>query len=656
MKALSAMTILAAMVLASGLSWAQDKTPQPEPKKDPAQEAADAQRKALEALAGRQEVKVTIQVRNARVSDIVDEFRRQVPYMNFVLDDRGWSDDFRVKEFIVTNEAWRTALAAFAVVSEAALDEESPTLIRLSRPARLTLSFKDAPIKTVIDLIARMSRANIILHPDVQGSVTMSVNDVPWSAVLDAVVKTVGNYTTVREKYDIIRIVPESELLKQMEVRVFKLKFIQPPPTYRASMEENKYLKGKTLTAVSSVAEMKTQFTLLDVLKGLLTRNAGGAVVGTMEYTPDHSLISVRDTKIVINKLEETLKLIDVEPEQVQIDVKFISTINEDLLTFGTDWTFQGQDGMGINSKVINPFNFSAAAPGPGTGIGGPFTQSGSGKVTRLPFGLGDEFQKSDQYFLSQFDMTATFRAFKRDKFSKIIQGPTLSVIDNTEATIFVGEQVPYAETRAQANQFGGLEFTIAEGAKSPVRVGFQLLVIPKIIPDTNKVIMTIIPVNEFLSGSGTGSGLVPGFERFTLQGAGQGGANATIDLPRVATTTLVTRLMVESGRTAVLGGLVNERSSYEDRKVPFLGDIPIISYLFKSRNDSIRREHLMIFITPRIVRSSSQQEETLRALLKDQAERERRDLEKLREKTATDDLHKRDDDRKKEKEGDMPK
>ncbi len=648
MKAISTLLFLA--VFGAGLSWAQDKPD------DKAKQDADAQRRALEALAGRQELKVTITAREAKVSYIVEEFRKQVPYINFVLDERGWPEDFRVKEFIVKEEPWRSALNAFAVLAEASIDEDSPTLLRLTRPQRVTFSFKDAPIKQVIDLIARFSRANIILHPDVQGSVTMSVNDVPWNAVLDAVVKTVGNYMTVREKYDIIRIVPASELIKQMEVRTFKLKFIQPPPVYRAAMEENKYLKGKPLPSVASVQEMKTQFTLLDVLRGLLTRDASGGVVGAIDYSPDQSLISVRDTKVVLNNIEETLKQIDREPEQVQIDVKFISTVNEDLLNFGTNWSFLGEDGVGVSTHAINPFNFAAGVPASGFGTSAPFTQSGAGKITKLPFGMGEEFTKESQYFLTQFDMTATFRAFKRDKFSKIVQGPTLSVIDNTEATIFVGEQVPYAESRAQANQFGGLEFTIAEGSKSPVRVGFQLLVAPKIVMDTNKVIMTIIPVNEFLSGSGVGVGLVPGFERFTLSGAGQGGAAATIDLPRISTTTLVTRLMVESGRTAVLGGLVNERSTYEDKKVPFLGDIPLVNYLFKSRSDSIRREHLMIFITPRIIRNTTQQEESLRALLKESADRERKVLEQMRLKSEEEKLHKADEDRKKKAAEEMPK
>ena len=72
-----------------------------------------------------------------------------------------------------------------------------------------------------------------------------------------------------------------------------------------------------------------------------------------------------------------------------------------------------------------------------------------------------------------------------------------------------------------------------------------------------------------------------------------------------VTHTTLVTKLIVESGRTAVLGGLVQERSTYEDNGIPVLKDLPIVNYLFKQRNDEVDKDHLLIFITPRIIRSA---------------------------------------------------
>jgi type II secretory pathway component GspD/PulD (secretin) len=225
--------------------------------------------------------------------------------------------------------------------------------------------------------------------------------------------------------------------------------------------------------------------------------------------------------------------------------------------------------------------------------------------------------------------MTMTFRAFKQDRYSRLIQEPTLAVADNTEATLFVGETISYAEVRTTTNQFGGLEFSLGEAGKSPVKVGFQLYVIPKIVLEDNKVILTVIPQNDFLNGPSTGAA-VPGFTRFALV---SNGAPQSIDLPRIASTTLVTQLIVESGRTAVLGGLVVERSTYEDNGIPVLKDLPLVNYLFKQRQDEINKDHLLIFITPRIVPKGTGSSDALRKMLKAREEEELRELQEKMKK-----------------------
>ena len=87
----------------------------------------------------------------------------------------------------------------------------------------------------------------------------------------------------------------------------------------------------------------------------------------------------------------------------------------------------------------------------------------------------------------------------------------------------------------------------------------------------------------------------------------------------------MVTKLILRSGRTAVMGGLVIERATYDDSGIPILKDLPIINYLFKQRNDSFRREHLLIFVTPRIVPRGQGSSERLQDLLRLREREERR-------------------------------
>jgi type IV pilus assembly protein PilQ len=626
-------------IVASLAAWAYAQEPKPAPPpqapKSPGQGSQDmdprakAIKEALDEQVRRERRLVTISRVNATIDEIVEDFRRQADW-NIVVDHRNIPEDYRVGEFRVKDEPARKALEAFAKIAELSIDDVSLSLIVLSRPPRLTFNFRDADIKVVIDMIARVSGANIIVSPDVKGSITLSINNVPWNEVLSSVVKTLG-YITVRENFDIIRVIHSDELLKQMETRVFRLKYIQPPPLYGAKVVETQFISGRPIQPPTQIEELLKRFVLKQALETVLSKNAAGQTLGKLDFDPQSNSFVVRDTKVVLDRIGEIVALLDVEPEQVIMDMKFVSTTNSSLLTFGTNWDLGGQGGFTLSTQALHPTGFVP----PATGQVPAIANQVAGKVTSLPFGLGHDAPGSgNQFFLTEYDMTMTFRAFKQDEFSRLIQEPTLTVADNTEATIFVGQTISYAEVKTTTNQFGGLDFSVQEATKSPVKVGFQLFVIPKIVLESNKVILTLIPQNDFLSGTSAGAS-VPGFNHFQLQ-AGANGAIQSIDLPQISTTTLVSRMIIESGRTAVLGGLVQERSSYTDAGIPVLKDLPVVSYLFKQRQDNINKDHLLIFITPRIVRSGRGPSEALQKMLQVREELEQKELEDLRKK-ATD-------------------
>jgi len=640
-----------ALVFAAAATAAQETPPPPQdpaPQQDkkpvtPEEAARESLERNLRATLQGLDVRVTMEFKNARVEEIIEEFRRQVRTINFVADLKNVPEEFRIDEFIVRNEPWRSALGVFVEKAELTQQEESATLITLSRPPRVTFNFQKADIKTVIDLISRLSNASIMMNSSstggVAGTITMTVNNLPWFDVLAAVCKTF-NYTTVKEPSGIIRIVTIDELNRQMEHKFFQLKFISGPPVFVANMSEGKYHKGNLPVPPKSIDEISKQFMLLRILESMLTRSVDGrTVLGSLQYDHESNTIAVTDTAVALAEIERTIKALDVQPAQVIVDLKYVSTVNDDLLTFGMNYSFGGEDGITFQSNAVPPIRVDPTAVTDGTATESPFSQGGLGKLTRLPFGLGREPITTDTLFFTRFDMLATFRAFKRDRYSKLMQMPFISLKDNTASTIFVGEEVPYAETKVEQTSNGGLAVTVGEGSRSPVKIGFQLMVIAKVKKESNQVELTIIPQNEFLSGTSAAPGLVPGFERFTLQGAGQTAVPVSIDLPRISNTTLMTTLLIENGRTAILGGLKTERTSYEDKKVPFLGDLPLIDFLFKQRNDSIRKETLLIFVTPTIIQPSGVNADNLRSELDSIREREREALEDLRRKAAADEL-----------------
>jgi len=153
---------------------------------------------------------------------------------------------------------------------------------------------------------------------------------------------------------------------------------------------------------------------------------------------------------------------------------------------------------------------------------------------------------------------------------------------------------------------------TVQEAENSPVSTGFQLFLVPHIVAGTDKVMLDLIPQSDSLTGSGTAANVPQGFDVFSV-GSGQG--QGTIALPRVSSSTIATKMLLQSGQTAVIGGLTTDRVTEVETKLPFLGDIPILGYLFKHQDRVIQRQAMIVFVTPRIIRSA---EETSASLQKE--------------------------------------
>ena len=615
----------------------------------------EALRTAKEAVAPQEAMAgivplVSIRRTDAPLTEVLKELQDQTG-INFVATPEVTSD-IRVKDVNLEKLPWRDALRALLLQTEAIIEEETPRMVRIGRPPRVTMEFRNAPVASVVDMIGKVSGANIIISSQVSGNITVRLTNIPWNAALDSIVKTAG-FTTVREDDRIIRVVDPKQLQAQLETKYFQLKYLRPPPKYSGTIK-SPYARdaaaagGGAAAAPAAGAGLSPDlvgFTLLNIVRNMLSKDAAAKDIGSLDYDKDTSTLIVTDTKPTLDKVTELIKLLDVEPLQVLIDVNFVSTRNEDLMTLGTNFALGSDEGLSFTTQALPP----ATVAGLGTtevsrgvrpftvgDVTAPAAEGGAGKVTSLPFGLGHERPVSEQLFLTKYDFITSLRIFKKDQFSKVIQRPTLAAINNQEATIFLGEEIHYAETKAVATQSGGTSFEISEAQKSPVKVGFQLLIIPNIIPDSEKIILTVIPQNETLSGDvSTAGGKIKGFERFQIAGLGVNGSTLTIDLPRIRSATVVTRMLLESGQTTVIGGLVQDDVGKTVTKIPLLGDIPILGYLFKQESTTEVKDHLFIFITPRIIRSANDTRAALDEQLQGRTEVESRALKALKKGDA---------------------
>jgi len=514
---------------------------------------------------------VSVDVKDVPIRDLVDFLSRRT--RSNIIVKRGVEGNVTLR---MTNAPWQ------AVLEEAAeqigcIVEEEEGLFYVSKPPRVTITFTDAPLKKAISTIAKLSGANIIVSQDVTGVVSARLVDVPWKEALQKIVETAG-FVIVKEKYGIYRVVSSDVLKRQLVTRVFNLRYVQPPDAYIAKID-TKYAVGgpeaqqaTTTLAVSGAGArgrggaqtaggVLTQFPLLNALANVLSP------YGSIQYDRFSNSFIVQDIKPKIDEIANIIASVDIEPLQVFIDVKFVTTQNTDLLNFGVDY---GE-------------------------LGAQITATGATVSIELPFALRRQLVSPGVWDFST--VAPILSMLKKDETTRIQQAPKLVTLDNHQATIFVGETIRFAETFAATNQAGGVQTGIREADNSPVDTGFQLLITPHIIRGTDQVIVQVIPADQSLSGPDEG------FDVF--QSAGE-----TIRLPRVRSRTVVTKLIMKSGQVAVLGGMMDERSTEGISKWPFVGDIPVVGWVFKSQVRNRRRNNLIIFMRVVVLHSSQEVDE----------------------------------------------
>jgi type II secretory pathway component GspD/PulD (secretin) len=476
---------------------------------------------------------------------------------------------------IFRNLDWRLALEETVQLSRCIMEESNPSVFRVTKPPTVNMDLKNAPLDVVIREIAKPAGVNIIMTDDIKGTVTMMLTDVPWLEALQNIIKTTG-YSLVQEKHNVIRIVKTETLKEQLETRIFQLKYLRPPGSLKATIV-TPYAVG----TVKAASDVMKEFTLLNILKNMLTRK-GTTPIGSLDYDSKSNCLIVQDIKAVLDSMEKILERLDVAPEQVFIELKFVSTSNDDLLNLGLKYNLGGTADPKSEIMKSSP---SALA------------------TTTLPFGFGRKQDNSfNQFFLNSSDASTVLRLFKTDTKSKFVQEPNLITLDGEEATVFVGNLVRYAVTKVVSTATGtSTELTEA----APISVGFQLWVTPNVVKGTNKILITLIPRLEDLSGS------LSGFEMFEVGGL-------SIRLPQVRQSTIVTRILIESGQTAIIGGMADERIAKIMERIPGLGDIPIIGEPFRYRGKTLTERKLLVFVTPHIIKSAELSTKILEDKIKD--------------------------------------
>lgn len=555
---------------------------------------------ALTPLASAQvpslDARVDIDIVERDLSEVV-QYLREKSGANIVVLEGG---ERKVETLKLSDVYWRHALDYAAESAGCVVEEDQSGVLTISSPYRVEFVFDDQDIREVISTIAKAADANVVIAPEVEGTVRLRLKNVPWRDALEQICEARG-YTVVEKARNILSVVDPAQLERQKVTRSYQLRYIRPKSS-RAAVLKSEFVEGQSQPPIGPASE---HFSILAALDGALSDT------GDLTFIESQNVILVRDTTQVHETIQEILRRLDVEPGQIFVDLKFVSTANSDLLNLGVDYGDEGARISISGSQIPIELPFSMGEGGwedsiiaSDTGFG-PY--AGNSTVNGAPINPGQTQVPATIFGALNFNQVqATLRMLQRDTKSEVIQAPKIVTLDGNEATIFVGETVRYAEAKSEQGQAGGLQLTVAEAQGSPVEIGFQLLVRPNVIPGTRKIRMEVIPKETSLSGTGASALAPAGFDVFTV---GSAGGEGSIALPRTRSSTLFTQMIFESGQTMVIGGLTTDAETKTLSRVPYISRIPVLGELFKYRNEARDRRSLLIFITPSLVHNSEDAE-----------------------------------------------
>jgi len=451
--------------------------------------------------------------------------------------------------------------------------KEDPTrLIQGTRPGyqgeRLSLNFQNVEVRALLQVIADFTDLNIITSDSVGGSITLRLKDVPWDQALDIILQSKG--LDMRKNGNVVIVAPRDELAAKEKLDL----------EARSQIADLEPLRAESFTVNYQKADDVRKL-LVDGQQRMLSKR------GTVVVDPRTNQMFVRDTAARLEEVRRLLHKIDVQVPQVLIEARIVEaddTFSRNLgvrlggnsgypREIGSTGAYGTGGGVGVTSATGPGGTVGTITAAPG-GVGAVNTGSitSNANFVNLPaaaiggFGAAGAALTLFNASLSRF-LSLEVSALEADGRGKIISSPRVITADKVKASIEQGTEIPYQEASSAGN-------TSVQFKKATLR----LEVTPQITPEG--AIFLDVKVNKDSPGQQTLSG------------------------PAIDTKNVQTQVLVENGGTVVLGGIFEQQERKTVTKVPFLGDLPVVGYLFKNTSTVSDRSELLIFITPRIVAS----------------------------------------------------
>ncbi len=427
------------------------------------------------------------------------------------------------------------------------------------RGERIDIELQDAPIKDVLLLFSDIGRVNIIAGPEVQGTVTMKLSSVPWDQALDIILRSLQ--LGMVQEGNVIRVATQAELEEERR---------------KAIEQANAQVQLKPLETRLIPLSYATVQDMLPKVQSVLSSR------GTV--TPDSrtNTLIVMDVGENIALAESLVRQLDSQTPQVLIEARIVEARTNWLRQLGIQWGFDfiASPGTGNPTGLLFPNSI-----GVGGGSGGnlsptrglilPGAAANPHYAVDLPAtvatGTGGAIGFSFGSLSGNLNTNLRLSAAEEEGEVRIISAPKIVTLDNTEAQIEQGVQIPISQVSAQGVNTRYVNATLG------------LRVTPHVTNEGAVMLEVAVQKNEadFVNTGARGD-------------------------PTILTKSANSQLLITDGDTAVIGGIYTRNQGLNKSKVPWFADIPIIGWFFKNTIERDDRSEMLIFLTPRIVNRST--------------------------------------------------
>jgi type IV pilus secretin PilQ/predicted competence protein len=410
----------------------------------------------------------------------------------------------------------------------------------------ISLDLKEADIRDFMRLIGNISGLNVVLDPDVKGSLTIFLSDVPWDQALEVVMKNNG-------------------LGKQLEGNVLRI-------ATNATLEGEEQQRKRLADARILSAELQTETRTLSYAKAVEMSPILKKILsprGDIIVDPRTNSMIISDIPGKFPSIDDLIKKLDRKIKQVEIEARVVAATRDFLRDIGVQWgLIQGNYQKNTMAGAIPGDPFKRGTPPSVTMKGG--SSGGVDGAMPLLVNLGANAPTSGISFFAgiadNFLLDGMITAAERRGAAKLLSKPKISTQDNIEGFVQQGVKIPVQTTINNTVSVQFFDFALA------------LTVTPQ-ITEEGTIVMKVNITNS-----------TPDFSR-QVQG-----------VPTVNTQETRTTVLVENGGTVVIGGVLVDNEQTNVRQVPGFGDLPLVGYLFKNKSVTKQTQELVFFLSPKIM------------------------------------------------------